>query len=294
MRKEPVRHHYIPQFILRNFASDNDRRFAYYFDKETGSVSEREIRELFMGRYLYRDDINHADKPLQIEYDLADYEREIAELIKAKFLDKRKIELTQEEDSAIKLFFAIMSFRNINAKEIFSDKLSKESKEFYKHFQGNEDLEDFWKRNLGHLVTCRSMKDVVDHPEIDEPIKLFMLRDTMALVGRDIVVVEPKEGDGFILGDCYPLVVTGAPISLPMYDVCPIAPNRAIIFASVGVAATPRNVLALRPVVFDRPVFDEKGNCTIITKRLHLDEVQYINREIEKNSSRGFIFSKSK
>ena len=138
------------------------------------------------------------------------------------------------------------------------------------------------------------MKDVIEHPQIDEPIKWFMLRDTMALVGKDIIVVEPKEGDGFILGDCYPLVVTGAPISLPMYDICPIAPNRAIIFASVGVVGTPRDVLVLRPGVFDRPVFDEHGNCTIVTKRLHLDEVQYINREIEKNSSRGFIFSKSR
>jgi len=28
------------------------------------------------------------------------------------------------------------------------------------------------------------------------------------------------------------------------------------------------------------------------TKRLYLDEVQFINREIEKNSHEGFIFSK--
>ena len=58
--------------------------------------------------------------------------------------------------------------------------------------------------------------------------------------------------------------------------------------------ATPRGVLVLRPGIFDRPSFDEQGNCTIVIKQLHLDEVQYINSEIEKNSYRGFIFSKSK
>ena len=289
MRKEPIRHHYIPQFILRNFACDNDKKFACYYDKNTKSVSTRELREVFMERNFYRDEINCKDKPVQIEYDLSVYEREVAELIKAKFLDKRKIELTKEEDSMLKLFFAIMSFRNIHAKEQFGDRSSKESKDFYKHFQKDENLEDFWKRNLGHLVKCRSMKDVANHPEIDPPIKLFMQRDTNALYGKYIIVVEPKEGDGFILGDCYPLVFTGDFLRLPLYDVCPISPNRAIIIASRGVTHARRDVLSLRPGVFDLPEINEKGNCVIITKRLLLDEVQFINREIEKNSHDVYI-----
>jgi hypothetical protein len=291
MRKEPIRHHYIPQFILRNFACDSDRKVACYYDKESQSVSKCEIREVFMERNLYRDEINCKDKPVQIEHDLSVYEREVAELIKAKFLDKRKIELTKEEDSMLKLFFAIMSFRNINAKEQFSDKASKEFKDFYKYFQGNEDLEDFWKRNLGYLVKCRSMQDVANHTEIDPPIKWFMLRDTNSLLGKYIIVVEPKKGD-FILGDCYPLVFIGDYLRLPLYDVCPISPNRAIIIASRGVDNTPRDVLTLRPGVFDFPEISEDGNCTIVTKRLLLEEVQFINREIEKNSHKGFIFYK--
>ena len=292
MRKEPIRHHYIPQFILRNFACDSDRKVACYYDKESQSVSKCEIREVFMERNFYRDEINCKDKPVQIEHDLSVYEREVAELIKAKLLDKRKIELTKEEDSMLKLFFAIMSFRNINAKEQFSDKASKEFKDFYKYFQGNEDLEDFWKRNLGYLVKCRSMQDVANHTEIDPPIKWFMLRDTNSLLGKYIIVVEPKEGD-FILVDCCPLVFIGDYLRLPLYDVCPISPNRAIIIASRGVDNTPRDVLTLRPGVFDFPEISEDGNCTIVTKRLLLEEVQFINREIEKNSHKGFIFSKS-
>ena len=293
MRKEPIRHHYIPQFILRNFACDTDRKVACYYDKESQSVSEREIREVFMERNFYRDEINYKDKPVQIEQDLSVYEREVAELIKSKFLDKRKIELTAEEDSMLKLFFAIMSFRNINAKEQFSDKTSKEFKDFYKCFQENEDLEDFWKRNLGHLVKCRSMHDVENHTEIDPPIKDFIRRDTYGLLGRYVIIVESKAGENFILGDCYPLIIFGHR-RLPLYDISPISPNRAIIFANIEAVAELRDVLVLRPGVFDLPEINENGNCTLVTKWLLLEEVQFINREIEKNSHKGFIFQKPK
>lgn len=286
MRKEPKRHHYIPQFILRNFACDNGKKLVCYCDKESGTVSKRETREVFMEQNLYRDEINYTENPVQIEKDLSIYEREVAELIREKFLDKRKIELAIEEEDMLKLFFAIMSFRNISTKEQFCDM---SSDEFYKHFQEDENFEDFWKRNLGHLVKCRSLKDVQNHPEIDAPIKLFMRRDTCGLFGKHVIIVEAK-GDGFILGDCYTLVIAGMPGYVPLYDVCPISPNRAIIIAGIGVDRAPRDVLTLRPGVFDLPEINENGNIVIVTKRLLLDEVQYINSEIERRSNKGFIF----
>ena len=67
------------QFILRNFACDNDKKLVRYCDKESRSISERETCEIFMERNLYRDEINCKDKPVQIEHDLSVYEREVAE-----------------------------------------------------------------------------------------------------------------------------------------------------------------------------------------------------------------------
>ena len=291
MQKEPIRHHYIPQFILRNFACDNGKKLVWYCDKESRIVSQRNICEVFMERNLYRDEINNTEKPVQIEHDLSIYEREVAELIKSKFLKSRRIELTVPEEDMLKLFFAIMSFRGINAKRQFGDNITKESKDFYKYYQENEDFEDFWKRNLGYLVKCRSMKEVDNHPKIDPPIKLFMKRDVDWVIKKYFVVVESKEGVGFILGDCYPIAMSGD--NIPMYDVFPISPDRAIILACLGVDATPRHVLTLRPGVFDIPQTSNNGNSVIITKRLLLDEVQYINREIEKHSHKGFVFLKS-
>lgn len=34
MNKEPIKHHYIPQFILRNFCFD-DGSHLFYYDKKT-------------------------------------------------------------------------------------------------------------------------------------------------------------------------------------------------------------------------------------------------------------------
>lgn len=294
MAKEPIRHHYIPQFILRNFACDHDKKLVFYCDIENRLISEREICKIFMERNLYRDEINHVDKPVRIESDLAKYESEVAKIIREKFLDGRNIEITSTEDKTLKLFFAIMSFRSANTKEQLTNGLSPESKNFYKYFQPNEDFEDFWKRNLGCLVQCRSIDDVMNHPDIDPPIKLFMQRDANGLLAKYFVVVEAKDGDAFILGDCYPVVISGDYLNLPMYDIFPISPNRAILLASVGVNATPRDVLALRPGVFDIPQKNDIGNTVITRKRLLSEEVYYINREIEKNSHKGFIFFQAK
>ena len=290
MRKEPIRHHYIPQFILRNFACDDCRKLVCYYDKENQTVSKREICEIFMERNLYRDEINYVQEPVQIEYDLAKYESEVSKIIREKFLDDCKIELTSREDNMLKLFFAIMSYRSIVAKEQFTNRLTDKSKNIYKNYQKNENFEDLWKRNLGYLARCRTMNDVMKHPEIDIPIKLFMQRDINGLYGKYFVVVEAKEETSFILGDCYPVVIFGDNMNIVMYEIFPISPKRAILLASVGVEATPSTVLTLRKGVFDMPQINENGDIVIRRKRILPEEVYYLNTEIENNSHKGFIF----
>ena len=81
MKKEPIRHHYIPQFILRNFAFDDSGRVLFY-NKNLKTVSKIETRDVFMEKNLYRDEINHTSNPTQIEHDLAVYENEVSHIIK--------------------------------------------------------------------------------------------------------------------------------------------------------------------------------------------------------------------
>ncbi len=105
--KEPVRHHYIPQFILRNFKREDG--YVSYYDCSKGSVESKRTEEIFMTRNLYRDTINHPDEPVKIENDLARYENEASQIIN-KFLKEDEVVLSAEEDDSLKLFLAIMGF----------------------------------------------------------------------------------------------------------------------------------------------------------------------------------------
>lgn len=292
MHPEPIRHHYIPQFILKNFCFE-DRRL-HYFDKQTGCISVKDTRDIFMVRNLYRDEINYATDPVKIEKDLADYEREVAPIIKERFLTEREIFLTKEEDAKLHLFFAIMGFRSLNARLCFGEKVSKHSRAFYKRYQPDGNILDLWKRNLGYIVQCRSLEEVLNHPHIDDPIKTFFLRDTFGYFGRYIAVVEANEENAFVIGDTYPVVIQGIrPNGLPliMYEIFPISSNRVLFMANNGVQGTPKDVLVLRKFLFQPPKYMEEANMLRIrVRKLCTDEIQHINQEVVKNANQGFAF----
>ena len=165
MIKEPMRHHYIPQFILRNFASGDGT--VNYYDKKTKKISNVKTRDVFMSRNLYRDEINNDTDPVKIEKDLAGFESEVSHILR-KFLVDREIVLTYDECEKLKLFFAIMGFRSYNTKKLFNEALTNESRRFYSNWQNDKHFDDFWKRNLGYLVNCRSLSEVFEKPYIDE------------------------------------------------------------------------------------------------------------------------------
>ena len=292
MHPEPIKHHYIPQFILKNFCFE-DRRL-HYFDKQTGCISVKDTRDIFMVRNLYRDEINCTADPVKIEKDLADYEREIAPIIKERFLTEREIFITPEEDEKLRLFFAIMGFRARSTKLCFGEEISKQSKKFYKQYQADGNNLDFWKRNLGYVVQCRSLEEVLNHPHIDDPIKTFFLRDTFGYFGRYIAVVEANEENAFVIGDTYPVVIQGIrPNGLPliMYELFPISSNRVLFMANNGVQGTPKDVLVLRKFLFQPPKYMEEAKMLRIrVRKLCTDEIQHINREVAKNASQGFAF----
>ena len=83
---EPIRHHYIPQFLLRNFSYDAGKRFVYYYDKKKKSLEEKQIRDVFMVKNLYRDERSFPDLPTKTEGALAKYESEVAPILQEKIL----------------------------------------------------------------------------------------------------------------------------------------------------------------------------------------------------------------
>lgn len=255
MNKGPVRHHYIPQFILRNFCFD-DRTHLFYYDKKTLETSKRKTKEIFMVRNLYRDDINNIENPTKIESDMARFESEVAQIIAKKFLDGNEISITLDEDGKLKLFFAIMAFRSKTTSDKFGSGTSDENKTFYSMYQKNGDLSDFWKRNLGNLVNCRSLEEVLRNKEIDDPIKLFFIRDTLGYFGLYFIVAERRGHIDFIISDVYPTIVYGVMdggLELPMYSIFPISPDRVVLLVANGVEGAPRNVAVLSDEILKKP-----------------------------------------
>ena len=86
---EAKRHHYIPQFILKNFLDNKGQ--VFYWDIEKEVLEKRNPRSIFMNFDMYRDEVNHKDKPTSIESSLAIFEGEIATLIRQKFLKDNDI-----------------------------------------------------------------------------------------------------------------------------------------------------------------------------------------------------------
>jgi len=292
MRSEPVRHHYIPQFILRNFQFDE--KHLYYFDKQTGSVLVKEPKEIFMGRNLYRDEKNYAADPIKIEKTLAAFEGEVAAIIKERFLEEREIVLSAEENAKLKLFFAMMGFRSLRTNRRFGSDATGQTKAFYRQYQKDGDFLDMWKRNLGYVAQCRSLEEVLNCLDIDKPIKMFLSRDTEGYFGRYFAVAEANEGNSFAIGDAYPVVITGTlPNGVPveMYDIYPISANRVLFLVCRGVEATPAGVLQLRSFLFLPPRPIAESNCIKLrVKKLCTDEVQYINKQITDIAEQGFAF----
>ena len=290
MKNEPKRHHYIPQFILKNFCI-NGTDFLWYFDKQSKQLSKKKTKDVFMVRNLYRDEINIPDNPTEIENDLAKYENEISKILKEKFLTGEKIELTSKEDDKIKLFFAIMSFRSKATNQMFGEHMTQNAKKYYKNYQKNEDFQDLWKRNLGYIVKCRSIKEIIEHPDIDDPFKFFFYRDTIGNSGLITVVVEPKEGESFLIGDTYPVDVRGVADSgreIPLYGIFPISRNRVILMAESGAREAPREVTHFRDCIFIPPISNQEADTIRIrVKKLYSEEVRYINGEIFKTANDG-------
>lgn len=293
MNKEPVRHHYIPQFILRNFCFD-DTSQLFYYNKKTSKIFKRKTRDIFMIRNLYRDDINNIDEPMKIEKDMARFESEVAKIITERFLDENEISITLDEDEKLKLFFAIMAFRSKNTSNQFRIGMSNESKTLYSAYQKNGDLSDFWKRNLGNLVNCRSMKEVWNHKEIDDPIKIFFVRDTFGVSGLYFIVAERRGPIDFIISDIYPTNIFGVTdkgLKLSMYSIFPISPNRIILLAGNGVEAAPKSVATFSDEVLKKPKWNPKKNViTIHVKKLYEKEVRYVNSVLIKEAYEGFAF----
>ena len=294
MKNESYRHHYIPQFIIKNFTEDRDG-WIFYYDKSSDEISLKHSSEIFMYRNLYRDEINNPNDPTKIEKDLSVYEREVSEILN-RFLVGDDFVITVDEEEKVKLFFAIMAFRSKTTSKKFRAQLSEQSKEFYSFYQEDGNMTDMWKRNLGALVKCRSIKEVMDSKDVDDPIKVFMMRDSFGIFGLHLVIGERRGKEDFFLSDVYPLSFEGESINnirITMYSIIPSSPSRVLIMASNGVENAPFSVRVFSEEFLKKPPIIN-GLIKLHVKKLYQREVEFINGEIAKHYTEAAFLDKDR
>ncbi|MCR5836800.1 MAG: DUF4238 domain-containing protein [Lachnospiraceae bacterium] len=291
----PIRHHYIPKFMLRPFADEEG--YLQYYDINTQKIVKKLPEEIFVVSHLYRDEINSPYDPVIIEKELARYEGEVAPIIR-KFRDDADVTLTIEENEKLKLFLAIMAFRSQRVKEKFGKNASERNKTFYGIYQEDGNLTDFWTRNLGQIVKCRSIKEVLDNPNIDDPMKMFMFRDTFGYEGMYFMVLERRGAEEFIVSDCYPLVMEGEAdngFKMQMYMIYPISQMKAILFVYNGVEAARMSVSGFDRKFFQKPKYNrESKTIKIASRKIYEEDVKKFNQIFIDNSEIGIVIQNRK
>ena len=297
LQKEPYRHHYIPQFIIRNFASNDMGYWVKYYDKKRRKFFNLPTEEVFKYNDLYRDEINNPKDPVRIEKDFSRYEGEVSSLFKNKILNaKSDVVLTVEEHDSLLLFLALMEIRSKRALQALGKDADEEWKRLFKEFNYDGDLVTFWKKNLGLLVNCRSLEEVLQHPDIDKLFKAFITREAFGFFGRYLIFVEKRGGEDFLLSDVYPLVhnaESDTGIQIPLMTYFPISLNRMIISVCNGTEMTYQETRVFDKSFFVKPFLSrDSKTLTFRVRKMYERDIHQINKDIFDLSTEGIAVTK--
>lgn len=226
-KNEAKRHHYIPQFILRNFTDENDQ--LTYWDIKEEKLEKRNTRSVFMNWHMYRDEDNHKDDPTYIESSLSVFEKEIAELIKKKILYQSEIILTRKELESLRIFLSLLSFRSDSRMNQYKEKKFNQSTfEILAPFAPDGNFEDLWKREIEELSKCRAYNQIRESKVIDPIIKQDFLND---LEGQYMSFVDARGGD-FLITDIYPTLEIFPllpDVNIHLHFIFPLSNNRLLL-----------------------------------------------------------------
>lgn len=226
MGNEPKKHHYIPQFILKNFINENKKLF--YWDLNKKELSSRYTKFVFMNHHMYRDEINHSDQPTFIEKSLSVFENDMAKIFQ-KLNEEDEVILLRKELETLRIFLCLLSFRSdLRMKQYTQNMFDDTTRNILKEYAINEDYADLWKREIEELSKCRSYQQINDSTVIDPIIKQDLKN---ALKGYYMTLVDARGGD-FIITDVYPTLEI-YPISngcnIHLHCLYPISPTRLLL-----------------------------------------------------------------
>lgn len=228
---EPVKHHFVPQFIIRNFRIDTS---VLFWNIEKGIIEKRNPKSILMKPNLYRDIVNHPNDIMAIEKKFSKFEDEISKLINQKFLSDESIELTRKENERLRMFLFLLSFRSENRKnQYINGNFDQSTKSHLNKYTRNNDYVDLWLRELNAILDCDSYDEIRKNSTITPVIKIDVENE---LEGYYMTIIESR-GQDFILTDIYPTTEVFSlgfgNANYHMHSVFPISPNRCILLNSV-------------------------------------------------------------
>lgn len=303
MKQESKRHHYIPQFILRNFQDENSQ--VTYWDIENSKLEKRNTRSVFMNKHMYRDEINHQDNPTSIESTLAVFEQEIAKIINKNFLTTNEVVITRKELEKLRIFLSLLSFRSNLRMEQYQKNIFNESTRKILENYSTEGFEDLWKREVEELAKCRSYADVEANNVVDPIIKTDFFND---LKGMYMTLVDARGGE-FLLTDIYPtleIFPLAAGVNIHMHCFYPLSPTRMLILNHIMFKEETNDPLLGGMKSFSKisgnmiippkcqramaTAFLPSDTYTYKVRKIYQDDVEYINALFLNEARVGVMF----
>jgi len=282
----PVKHHYIPQFILRNFLNNNGK--IYYHNKNDDKILEDYTSNVFMEKNLNKDEINHKDNPMWIEEELSYFENEIAPIIR-NFNFEDEIILSTKEIFKFRIFLFIMMFRSKYIRNEYL-KLNSDQLEMYKLFQDFENSEDLWKKNLAALTQCKNEKDLKQFKDINP---IILEKCLFQFTKYYTTIVEKRGNTNFIISDLYPVIYyrkIGEKL-FPVCLLCPISPNRLLVLNYMENDKIFKNdSIITKNLSYPPQPYDYKTkSIKLVIKKIYESEVKLINKIIYESAVEGVV-----
>lgn len=304
VKHEARKHHYIPRFILKNFNDDNGQ--VNYWNIEKSQLEKRNIKSVFMNKDMYRDELLNPKDPTQIESKFSIFEREVAELISNKILNKNEITLTRCELEKLRIFTTLLSFRsNSRMDQYKNDKFDESTRTVLLDFQPDGNFEELWKRELDILASCRTYNEINESKVIDPIIKQDFMND---LMGYYMTIVDARGGE-FLLSDIYPTLEIFPTIlgDIHMHILFPLSPTRMLILNHIMFKKENENNQMFVPMI---KLSQIKGDAIIPpsnkyktygkinlddefiykVRKIYASDVEYINALFLNETKVGIIF----
>jgi hypothetical protein len=114
----PVNHHYVPQFLLRNFAADQEMIYMYRLKEQR--IVKRNIKYNYNKDNLYKD--VSEDDVMLVERLFSELEGKVAAIINRILDSRNQIVLDRLEVEMIKRFLYLMEFRSKRRKSQYENK----------------------------------------------------------------------------------------------------------------------------------------------------------------------------